>query len=225
MRIAEPVAYDDPAFFRSESERMAWDASDLLAAREEYPTLEAAVADAVFVAGTTSDPPDGHTVLSPRDLAPRLIEAARRGPVALLFGQERIGLTREAIARCQALGSIPASTAYASLNLAQAALIFLYEIRLAALRLGPPAGALLEEAPPGGPGTLSRTEPPTQAEMEGFYDRLTRTLDLIGFFEGTSREHMVRELRRIFNRALLTRREVRILEGVIHKVDVERRGR
>jgi TrmH family RNA methyltransferase len=224
MRIAEPVAYDDPEFFRSESEKMAWGASDLLTAREEYPTLEAAVADAIFVAGTTSDPPDGHTVLPPRDLAPRLIEAARRGLVALLFGQERIGLTREAMARCQVLGSIPASAAYASLNLAQAALIFLYEIRLAALRLQPPAAGPGEQATLGGPETGPREEPPTQAEMEGFYERLMRTLDAIGFFEGTSREHMVRELRRIFNRALLTRREVRILEGVIHKVEVDRRG-
>lgn len=225
MRIAEPVAYDDPGFFRSESERMAWGASDLLAAREEYPTLEAAMADATFVAGTTSDPPDGHTVLSPRDLAPRLIEEARKGPVTLLLGQERIGLTREAIARCQALGSIPASAEYASLNLAQAALVFLYEIRLAALRLHPPAAVTDEEPSPGEPGAPSRAEPPTQAEMEGFYERLTRTLDRIGFFEGSSREHMVRELRRIFNRALLTRREVRILEGVIHKVEMDRRGR
>lgn len=221
LRIAEPLNYEDPGFFKSESERMAWAAADLLASRREYETLEAALADAVFVAGTIDEPPDGHTVLTARDLAPVLLDAAASGPVAILFGQERIGLTREALARCQVIGSIPSSEAYGSLNLAQAALIFLYELRLAALGREAPRAEPAGPAAPGDPDA----EPPTQEEVEGFYARLTRTLDEIGYFEGTARAHMVRELRRIFNRALLTRREVRILEGIVHRVDWDRNRR
>jgi len=211
LRIADPMRYEDPLHFGIESERMAWGAADVLAAREEHPNIESALADTVLVAGTASDPPDGHAVLTPRDLAPRLLQAARLGSVALLFGQEDIGLTREAMARCQVLGAVASSSAYASLNLAQAALIFLYEIRLAALS---PAGA-------GASAGAARADeaPPTQEDVEGFYARLTATLDGIDFFEGTGRAHMVRELRRIFNRALLTRREFRILEGILHRVN------
>ena len=206
------MRYEDPLFFEAESERMAWSATDLLAAREEHGTLESALADAVVVAGTTSEPPDGHAILAPRPLALRLLDAAASGPVSLLFGQEDIGLTREAMARCQVLGAIPSSPAYASLNLSQAALIFLYEIRLAAL------STLAAEA--GRPDrTSGDAAPPSQHEMEGFYERLCRALDAAGFFEGTARAHMVRELRRIFNRALLTVREVRILEGILHSLN------
>lgn len=199
---------------------MAWGAADLLAAREEHPTMEAALADTVLVAGTTSSPPDGHSILAPRALAAVLLDAALAGPVALLFGQEDIGLTREAMARCQVLGSIPASSAYASLNLSQAALIFLYEIRLAAQ-----AGAVAPADPLDSGRPAEEAAPPTQEEMEGFYERLAGTLDASGFFEGTARAHMVRELRRIFNRALLTRREVRILEGILHSVNRARSRR
>jgi len=221
LRLAEPVAFDDPAFFKTESDRMAWGAADLLASRREFPELQEALADAVLVAGTIADPPDGHTILAPRALAPVLLDAAERGTVALLFGQERIGLTREALGRCQVIGSIPSSASYGSLNLSQAVLIFLYEIRMAALTLGGDRQVARE---PGG-SPAAQEEPPTQAEIEGFYGRLISTLDGIGYFEGSARAHMVRELRRIFNRALLTRREVRILEGIVHRIDLDRSRR
>ena len=215
LRIAEPSRYSDPEFFRCESEKMAWDAADLLEARKEYPSAQAAIADAVLVAGTTSRPPPGMEVLPPRDLAQRLLAAAGSGPVALLFARENTGLTKELLARCQILGTIPSSAAYPSLNLAQAVMIFLYEIRLAALAQGEAPAARPQDPEDG---------PPAQADMERFYGRLTAALDAIGFFEGTARAHMEREIRRIFNRALLTRREVRILEGIVRRIDPRRRS-
>lgn len=211
------MRYDDPSHFDVESSRMAWSAKDVVAAREEAASIEEAVADAVLVAGTTSAPPDGHSVLTPKELAPRLLAATAAGPVALLFGQEDIGLTREAMARCQILGSIPSSPAYASLNLAQAALLFMYEIRMAATEALGPA-----DPPPGAGAGAGGNDPPSQEELEGFYGRLHSLLDSAGFFEGTAKEHMVRELRRVFNRALLTRREIRIFEGVVHALSRDR---
>jgi tRNA (cytidine32/uridine32-2'-O)-methyltransferase len=215
LSIAQPQAYEDPGFFKTESERMAWGAADLLAARREYPTIEEAVADAVLVGGTMDRPPDGHSILAPAEFAAALLSHAEKGPVALLFGKEQTGLTHEALARCQIVGSIPSSDDYSSLNLAQAVLIFLYELRMAAL------GRSISIENTGG-STTDEDNPPTQGEMEGFYSRLISTLDEIDYFEGTSRGHMVRELRRIFNRALLTRREVRILEGIVHRVNLKR---
>jgi TrmH family RNA methyltransferase len=203
---------------------MAWNAEDILEARAEYPTLDAALADTVLVAGTTSAPPKGHAVFSPRDLAPRLLDAAGGGTVALVFGRENLGLTREDLARCQVFGIIPSSPGYASLNLAQAALIFLYEIRLAALARDGATTATPERAAPLPRGLAGADAPPTQAEIEGFYRRLTESLDAIGFFAPGARARMSRDLRRIFNRALLTRRELRILEGIVRRVDSRRAG-
>jgi TrmH family RNA methyltransferase len=217
LRLAEPRRYDDPAYFDTESRKMAWDAGDVLAARREFPTLDAALSDAVLVAGTTSRPPAGHAALSPRDLAPVLLKAARSGTVALLFEQENVGLTRDVLSRCQTIGTIPSSSAYPSLNLAQAALVFLYEIRLAAL-----AGAGRTGDAPAPPA--DDDAPPTQEDLGRFHQRLTLTLDAIGFFQGGGRDHMTRQLRGIFNRALLTRREVRILEGIVRRIDFLRRG-
>ena len=133
LRIADPARYDNPAFFDGEAARMAWGAGDLLKAREEYPTIASAVADAVLVAGTTSRPPAGRRGISPRALAPLLLEAARKGPVALLFGSEESGLTHDALARCPIVGTIPSADAYTTLNLAQSVLLVAYELRAAAV--------------------------------------------------------------------------------------------
>ena len=134
--------------------------------------------------------------------------------MALLLGQEDIGLTREALGRCQVVGTIPSSADCPSLNLAQAALVFMYEIRLAAEGDHPPATAPM--------ATVGMA--PTQAEIEGFCGRLTRVLDEIGYLKGDGRGHRLRELRRALGPALQTRRSLKMLEGITHRFDLSLRS-
>ena len=235
--IADPIRYDDSGHFVRESARMAWGAADLLEAREEYPTVAAAVADATLLVGTTARPPRGRSAENPRELAGRLVQATGSGPVALLFGQEDIGLSLDVLARCPLLGVIPSDRAYGSLNLAQAVLIFLYEIRLAALnRPDAPPGARLpaDHVPmerdtgvgsgpfsPSSPG-MPPEAPPTQSAIDGCFSRFVDALDRLGFFAGTGRDHKMRELRSTFGSVLETTRGVRLLEGIVHRIRLGR---
>ena len=217
--VANPMSYDDPGWFDDEAGRMAWQASDLLATRRTEPSLDAALLPFDLVVGTTSNPPDGARVMHARDIAAAIAARLVSRPqanVALLLGQENIGLTREDLARCHLVGTIPSSELYPSLNLAQAALVFLYEIRLAlcaAQTAASDADAPHETTDPGDPTAIH----PIHGELEAFYARLESALEEIGFFQGTARAHMMRELRLIFNRTLLTSRELAILEGVVHQ--------
>jgi tRNA C32,U32 (ribose-2'-O)-methylase TrmJ len=61
------------------------------------------------------------------------------GPVALVFGPERDGLTNEEITRCHHLIHVPAYPSYPALNLAQAVAICVYELRCAWLERQVPA--------------------------------------------------------------------------------------
>src|SRR5215207_7948286 len=70
-------------------------------------------------------------VTSPRQSALDVLAAASRGPAALLFGREDKGLPNEALDRARVVVNIP-TTAHASLNLAQAVLVALYELHVAA---------------------------------------------------------------------------------------------
>jgi len=208
--VCDPMTYDDPGHFDAEARRMAWQACDLLDRRQTAPDLDAALAPFTFVAGTSSNPLPGSAVLSPRETATRIAAALSADPsagAAILLGQEDIGLTREQQSRCNVIASIPSSAAYPSLNLSQAALLFLYELRLA-----------LAESPPAADAPLPSPGAPSHGQVEAFYERLATALERIDFFQGTGKEHMMREMRRIFNRACLTRRELAILEGLVHRV-------
>ena len=207
--VANPMAYEDPAYFEEEAGRMAWNAADLLASRQTAPDLASALAPFQLVIGTTSDPPSGIRVATPREMADEVASTLAASPdvnAALLLGQEDIGLTREDLSRCRFLCVIPSSADYVSLNLSQAALLFMYELRLAFVCRGPVAPAAGQEAPP------------THAQLESFYARLEGVLSDIDFFPGAARPHMMREVRRIFNRSILTGRDLAIMEGLVHQV-------
>ena len=51
--------------------------------------------------------------------------------------------------------------------------------------------------------------------MESFFAQLAQTLDAIDFHKGRAPESALRKLRRMFLRAELDAREVRILRGVL----------
>ncbi len=206
--VAGPIRSGPGSDFETEARRMAWNASDVLERRATAADLDAALAPFSFVAGTSSHPPRGAAVMCPRSLAEEIARVLRERPdstAALLLGQENIGLTLESLARCNVVGTIPSAADYPSLNLAQATLLFLYELRL---HLAPGAAA----APRHGEDPL-----PPRGHVDAFYGRLELALDRIGFFQGTGRSHMMRELRSIFNRAAFTSRELAILEGIVHR--------
>lgn len=116
------------------AERMAVQAEDVLAARKEATSLEQAVSDCVWVVGTSSRKVKGKRRLTPREVAQ---EAVTRGPCAIVFGDERSGLTNEEIDRCHDLSAIPTDAAQPSVNLAQSILLYAYELRLAELEQTP----------------------------------------------------------------------------------------
>ena len=116
--------------------RTAVDAEDLLQSARALPTLAEAVAQATLVIGTgslTYRKPEQEVVQLP-ELAPRVRrELASGGQIALVFGPEKHGLTREDLSWCHILVEIPTSPRQPSMNLAQAVAVSLYELSTRAL--------------------------------------------------------------------------------------------
>ena len=93
-------------------------------------SLEEAVADAHLVVGTTRRFGRGRLEVDRVDsFMPGLRDLPEDRVVAFVFGSEAEGLLMEEIRRCDRLITIPADPAYESLNLAQAALLVLWEYR------------------------------------------------------------------------------------------------
>ncbi len=117
-----------------ERARSAVDASAILAGAREFVTVAEAVADCRLVVGTTAvgKRRQEHPLYTLADGAALLRDAAKTGPVALLFGSEKTGLSNQAMSHCHWLMTIPMHQTpglrHASMNLGQAAAVCLYEL-------------------------------------------------------------------------------------------------
>jgi tRNA C32,U32 (ribose-2'-O)-methylase TrmJ len=111
--------------------RSAVGAPEILQNAKTAESLAEAVAGCNLVVGTgtlTHRKPEQKLVPLPA-LAPLIqAELARGGRVALVFGPEKHGLTREDLSRCHLLVEIPTDSRQPSMNLGQAVAVCLYEL-------------------------------------------------------------------------------------------------
>ena len=198
-------------FPHMEATARASGADDVLDTAQIHTDLASAIADCGFVVGTSAR--TRHMpweLVEPRECAQRIRSAAERAKVAIVFGAERTGLTNEELMLCNLLVTIPTDPAYASLNVAMAVQIIAYEIWLAT-RMERPAGQ--EPDVP-----LATAE-----EMMRLYAHVEEVLELIDFRERTAGGHLMKRIRRLFNRAQLDQNEMNILRGILTAVQARRR--
>lgn len=185
-----------------EAFKFAVSAKDLLEQAELFDSLADALADiSVSVATTRRSGKYRQELLSPPQAAQALLQAP--GSAALVFGREDHGLSTADLSLCTLQATIPSSSEYGSLNLAQATLIFCYEL----------FGAATAET-----GSLRRTPAPS-GELEPLFTHMEQTLLRIGHLNPQNPGHIMRSLRRIFFRSGLDSREVAILRGMLSQID------
>jgi TrmH family RNA methyltransferase len=133
-----------------ERAKSAVDASAVLEAAREYPSVAEAVADCTLVAGTTAVGlrRQEHPLYTLAEAVGRLRGELASGEqpsekrLALLFGSEKTGLSNEELSHCHCLLTIPMHQTpgmrHASMNLGQAVAVCLYEIVRDSTTLSPP---------------------------------------------------------------------------------------
>lgn len=202
LRLVRPVAYE---VIRLEG--IAHGTMDLIERIERYEDFDSAVADCVRVFGFTARRRAAKLrVIDPKVAAGELLELAPDGPVAIVFGREDSGLPNEILDRVHAAVTIP-TTEHASLNLAQAALLALYELHLAA------ADATRTLAPP-----RKDAPPPTNEQFEQYFADAQRSLETIQFFKTRYPEHIMRTLRSLTFRAAPNARELSLMRAMAIEV-------
>jgi TrmH family RNA methyltransferase len=111
--------------------RSAVGAPDLLTNARETSSLADAVRDSTLVLGTgtlTHRRPE-QSIIRLDEIAPLVSrELNRGGRIAVVFGPEKHGLTREDLSYCQVLIEIPTDSRQPSMNLGQAVAVCLYEL-------------------------------------------------------------------------------------------------
>jgi TrmH family RNA methyltransferase len=202
LRLVNPAEWDE---YRIEGIAHG---SEIVRDRVEFfESLEPAVADAVEVIGTTARRRAmRHSWEHPRDGVQEVMElaGAGRGPVAVVFGREDIGLTNEQLDRCDRIWTVPTDPERPSLNLAQAALLICYELWLAG---------------PGGDKPLPRPRrdalPATSAHLSDVFTDIDRQLQAINFYRGGKNpEAVLRTIRAIIRRAGVDEREANLIRAI-----------
>jgi len=189
-----------------EARRMAVKAAPLLEAARVYPDLAAALADCHLALGTTRRfGKYREDFLHPEEIAPCAGPYLEEGRLALVFGREDKGLLTEELDLCQRFITIPTRDALPSMNLSQAVCLCLYETA---------RGLRTSEFDAHGRKRLA-----SGATLDGLYGHMRRSLLDIEFLDPQNPEHILHAFRRIFGRALLNDREVRILRGMLSRID------
>jgi TrmH family RNA methyltransferase len=211
MGLAELHLVRPEQFPHAEATARASGADDVLFNAQVHERFEDAIADCGLVVGTSSRKRYMHwDLVEPRECATQMVTAAKLGPVALVFGAERMGLTNIELALCNLLVTIPTHPDYSSLNVAMAVQLLAYEIWL---QLRPGA------APP-----QERDVPlATSEEMTRMYTHIEQVLTEIDFQDRTGGGHLMARIRRLFNRAQVDQNEVNILRGILTAVQSKRR--
>lgn len=201
-----------PALFpHAEATARASGADDVLEAARVHESFDEAIADCGLVVGTSARqrylPWELH---EPRECMQQVVQAARSGNAAIVFGAERTGLTNVELERCNLLLTIPTDSQYSSLNLAMAVQIVAYELWLATR--------------PGAPPPPEREVPLASAqEVDRLYAHIEQVLEQIEFRDRTGSGYLMARIRRLFNRAQLDQNEMNILRGILTAVQSRRR--
>jgi tRNA/rRNA methyltransferase/tRNA (cytidine32/uridine32-2'-O)-methyltransferase len=200
--LVNPAEYDA---WRIEG--IAHDTSDILERVLVVDSIGAALNDTVFVAAFTARGRSAKWAqATPREGAATLVERAEGGPVALLFGREDHGLPNEALDRAHLHVTVP-TTNHASLNLAQAVMVALYELHLAAGDATRTSKRPRKDAPP-----------PEGEQLERYFTDAERALESIDFFKTRNRDHILRAVRSLTFRAQPDAREIQLLRAMAIEV-------
>lgn len=197
LRIVAGCNHLDP-----EALKFAVSAKDLLEQAELFSTLPDALKDiTVSIATTRRSGKYRQELLTPPEAAQALLNGT--GSAALVFGREDHGLSTADLSLCTLQATIPSSSEYGSLNLAQAVLIFCYELFGASESESSPSARIMA----------------TSGEIEPLFSHMEKTLLRIGHLNPQNPDHIMRSLRRILFRAELDSHEVAILRGMFSQID------
>ena len=167
-------------------------------------------------------------LLTPNMAGKKIADLNDNHKCALVLGREDNGLTSGELELCQHFVTIPTDNAFASMNLSHALCVFAYEISKAVKKERSCA-----KNKNTGHGTCAdignsidqndqknQNDPSADIdEIELMYSHMKKTLSDIDFLDPQNPDHLLRTFRRIFGRSGLSSRDVRIIRGLMSRMD------
>ena len=189
------------------AKKMALTAFSVLENAPIFDDLSSALLDIHIAFGTTRRfGKYRENFFTPADAAQKLNLTHTETSCALVLGPEDTGLETKDLDLCQHFITIPTHDGYPSMNLSHALSVLLYEVSLKA----DPIPKNLAPRP---------RKPATGDEIEHMFGHMIESLVNIDFLDKQNPDHILRTFRRIFGVAELTSRDVKIVEGLMSRID------
>jgi len=189
------------------AKKMALTAFTILENALIFDDLGAALSDVQVAFGTTRRfGKYRKNFFTPSDAAKKIQGQYPTETCALVLGPEDTGLETKDLDLCQHFITIPTHDAYKSMNLSHALAVLLYEISIKSDLKNKTSGPL--------PRNLA-----TGLEIEHMFAHMKESLLNIDFLDKQNPEHLLRTFRRIFGSAGLTKRDVKIIRGMMSRID------
>ena len=196
------------AFPHEDATAMSAGATDVLDQARVVGSLEEAIADCSLVVGTSArDRTFSLPPLLPETCGEKLVQESKVGPVALIFGRERMGLHNDEIQQCHFQVNIPANPEYPVLNIASAIQILCYEMFRSLERQNAPVV------------TDADDDYPLVDDLNQFYAHLESSLTHVGFLKPQHQGQTMPRFQRLFRRARLEKKELQLLRGMLSRID------
>ena len=230
-----------PPQLTDEARWFACNALDVLESAQTYPDFKSAIADKAIVVGTSRRTGKRRGMILPLEQGARnIIERAKSGKVAILFGREAKGLLNEEVDECGLLLTIPTSKEHRSLNLSQAVMIVAYELLKAGYE-SQGSGAERQGLGSRGQGVGEKqtrkkekqtprmmesgefgTQLVSYEEISALYSRMTETLKLLEYIPRGDRDleaKIMQNLKHFIARSGLTDWELNMIHGILTQIE------
>ncbi|MBI4685123.1 MAG: RNA methyltransferase [Nitrospirae bacterium] len=191
-------------FMTDEAKWMACNSLDVLENAIVHLSLRDAIKNKSLIIGTTRRLGKRRgLILQLRDSIKKIISAAKKNKVALLFGREDKGLNNKEVEECGFLITIPSEPSMPSLNLAQSVLLVAYELSQKTYKAETPSLVLHEK-------------------LETLYTHIRSTLKMLEYIPRGNRDievRIMRNLKHLIGRSGLTDWELQMLHGICSQVE------
>ena len=203
LRLVDPVK----DYLCLDAKKMALSAFPVLEKAQVFNDLPEALSDIQAAFGTTRRfgkyRKDFYT---PSGAGQKMAGDLGQARCALVMGPEDTGLETRDLDLCQHFITIPTHDGYPSMNLSHSLGVLLYEISLKS-----ESGKKFHDP---APKKLAGGK-----ELESLFTHMRQTLLDIDYLDPQNPDHLLRTFRRIFGNAGLTSRDVRILRGLMSRID------
>lgn len=206
MGLHELILINPTPYKNLEAYALAHKSKDIIDKALVYDSLKEALGSFVFVIGTTQRIRGRrYPLYTPREIAEEIKKIGSNRKIALVFGRESKGLSNEELRCCNMVSTIPTAVKQPSVNVAQAVMIYCYELyqRIQDVETIEDFHWDLAE----------------NREIEYMYQHLESCLKAIKFHPRVDRKDFIDRFRRVLGRIKLERRDVKLFHKLFSEIE------